>query len=522
MRPLVTSCSHGLLACVLAAGGGRASAVPGVQSRDRPDPSSIAVASDGRRFVISEVIVGYTSPQDLGALQASLERLGFAICGEIPRLQALKLRVPTAAEETAAALLRALPGVRYAELDAVGAGGGVPDDTYFPRQYHLDNTGQSGGTRGADIEALAAWSIQTGDPSVVLAVLDTGIDFFHPEFIGRTRQGYDFVNEDADPTADHPHGVWVTGLAAASTHNAFGVAGVDRACTILPVKVLNQSNGGTTFDLAQGLDFCAAFPAHVVNLSLINYPESDLLKDAVQAARDAGCILVACAGNGGIGDAERSWPGASPKTISIGATDDDDARAGFSGTGKTLDFVAPGVDCVTVEDDHRDDFDLFTGCSAATPVASGITCLLKARFPKLTHRGAHALLRAGAEDQVGKASEDLPGWDEYHGYGRLNAARSLDALGLEGAPKRPGEGDLVRLTTHGGQPGGAVVLFIVEVDGAPVWIALDLSTFDADGLHSAGGTVPPGLTGVEFGLRSFGFALSGSVRASNLETIAVQ
>jgi thermitase len=156
----------------------------------------------------------------------------------------------------------------------------------------------------ADIDAPEAWRLAHGHRDIVIAVLDSGIDATHPEFEGRILPGLDFVDEDADPTADHPHGPFVTGLIAANAGNGIGIAGVDHAASVLPVKVLNRDNRGTVSDLVQGLLYAAG--ADVINLSLVNYGASETLEAALRYARDAGSTIVACAGNGGIGDADRS------------------------------------------------------------------------------------------------------------------------------------------------------------------------------------------------------------------------
>ena len=169
---------------------------------------------------------------------------------------------------------------------------------------------------------MEGWQISRGSDSIVVAVLDTGIDTDHPEFLGRLLPGFDFVNDDADPESAHPHGSKVTGLLAANADNAFAVAGVDHAAGILPVKILGDDNYGDTFDLAEGLIFAADSGADVISMSLQNFPlASPTLNDALQYARDAGAVLVAAAGNGGIDSADFSGPGASPLTISVGATD---------------------------------------------------------------------------------------------------------------------------------------------------------------------------------------------------------
>ena len=378
-----------------------------------------------------ELLLKLPEPMTLGALEDAVANAGGRLLGHLPRLRWARVGVDDARDAREHFETLEWPeAVTYSYVGRGGASDPAPDDTFFGSQYHLENIGQTGGTPGADVDVLAAWTAGTGSSAVFLAVLDTGIDFEHPEFLGRLESGFDFVNEDADPTADHSHGIHVTGIAAANTDNGFQVAGVDRACRIVPVKVLNQNNAGTDFDLADGIQYCIDEDVDVVNMSLINYGAEDasVLKDALRAARDAGCILISCSGNDGIGDADQSLPGSSPHTISIGATDHEDRRASFSGTGDALDFVAPGVDVVTVSTSHGDGFDEFTGCSAATPIAAGIVCLLLEEFGFLDQDAVVRWLREGAEDQVGDSAEDTPGWDPFHGHGRLNLRRSLEAM----------------------------------------------------------------------------------------------
>ncbi|MGQ0720642.1 MAG: S8 family peptidase [Candidatus Eiseniibacteriota bacterium] len=358
----------------------------------------------------------------------------------------VRVREGSSVEEVMAAY-RGRPEVAFVHPNHVGGGGLLPDDTGWAALWHHQNLGQSGGTTGADLESPAGWDLHRGSPSVTVAVLDTGVDIAHPEFAGRLLPGWDFANDDDEPADDHGHGTWVTGVIAANAGNGFGTAGVDHFCSILPVKVLGATNLGTTFDLISGIDFARLSGADVINMSLVNFPSSPGLDAALAAAKSAGCVLVACAGNAGLGDADVSWPGASPHTISVGATTALDVRAGFSGTGAALELVAPGKDVVTVlHGTSADGTTLFTGCSAATPIVSGIAGILRAIDPTLDTDAVLALLRAGAEDQVGDPAEDAPGWDPYYGFGRVNLRRTLEATLRVGVPGPPASGSDLALT----------------------------------------------------------------------------
>lgn len=400
----------------------------------------------------------------------------------------LRVAVPVGEEDAWIAALSENGDVVYAERNGIGRGGLIPDDTSFGSQWHLQNTGQFGGTPGADIEAVGAWDITTGSSDILIAVLDTGIDSDHPDFVGRIDpDGMDFVNEDGNPEADHPHGTQVSGVMCANSDNDFGVAGVDWQCRLLPIKVLDQFNAGTTFDLAQGLNYVATQDdVHVVCMSLINYPGNSTLTDALEVASNAGKILIACAGNGGIGNADVSFPGASPLTISIGATNRFDNRAGFSGTGSALDFVAPGDAIVTsAHGTSADTTSTVAGCSFATPITSGVVGLLLARaaalgLPPLDQSAVYALLQAGAEDQVGAANEDSPGPDNFFGEGRINALQSLLALSVPQFIRGDSDGDGVFNALA-----DALHLLGFGFLGGPAPPCLEAADADDDGIQNA-------------------------------------
>jgi subtilisin family serine protease len=379
-------------------------------------------------FVDGEILVKFApgvSKNEIAELNASH---GTHILETIPELGIYRLSIP--ANQAVSAVVdgyRRSPRSKYAEPNYVGQGGDFsPADTFFIEQWHLHNTGQFGYKPDADIDAVEGWQIARGDESITVAVLDSGIDFLHPEFVGRVLPGFDFVSDDNDPTFDHPHGVWVSGILAANADNLLSVAGVDHFAQILPIKILDADNFGSSVDLAQGLVFAANQGADVINMSLINYPVNGAIRDALKFARDAGAILVACAGNSGIGDADRSGPGKSPLTISVGATTAFDERADFSGTGSALDVVAPGLNVATVDPFfYGEGLNYFSGCSAATPVVSGIVSLLLSIDPLLTHDQVREILTQTADDLVGPPAEDTLGRDDFFGHGRVNMNQAL-------------------------------------------------------------------------------------------------
>lgn len=335
--------------------------------------------------------------------------------------------------------------VLYAERNDRGKGGvaGLFNDTYFAAQWHTSNVGKYNGTSGADINAGAGWILTTGSNNIVVAVLDTGIQADHPEFIGRLVPGYDFVNDDPNPEADHAHGIYVSAILAANANNNFGMAGIDHHARIMPLKVLDNEAYGSTSDLAAAIRFAANNGADVISMSLIGYKKRKSLTRAIKYARRQGVIMVACAGNDGVGTADSSYkwayPGAYPQTISVGLTNHRDERVSYSSTGPSLDVVAPGflVPTAVYKGDPApmnptpepngfgDYITNFEGCSASTPVVAGIVSLMLSIDPNLTYGKIRRILRNTADDQVGPILEDTPGRDDFFGWGRVNMGKSL-------------------------------------------------------------------------------------------------
>jgi uncharacterized repeat protein (TIGR01451 family) len=320
------------------------------------------------------------------------------------------------------ARLRGHPWIDYVEPDGLGSGGEIiPDDPNFAQQWHHRNLAHP----GADIRTPAAWEITTGSSHVIVAVLDTGLNVSLPEFEGRVVPGYDFVNQDDDPADDFGHGTAVTGTLAATANNGVLVAGVDWRCRIMPVKVLDAMNNGLYSWWAQGVDFAVSNGCKVINLSAGGSGSSTALTRAITNAIAQGVIFVTITHNDGVSLIR--YPGNLPESITVGATDQQDRRAGFSNFGPEIDLVAPGVSIYTVS--YVSGGTVWNGTSFAAPQVAGVCSLLAALRPGLTQEEARRFLTLGADDQVGDAT-DLPGFDDYYGYGRLNALNTLQ-LGTE-------------------------------------------------------------------------------------------
>jgi subtilisin family serine protease len=359
----------------------------------------------------------------------------------VPRfvLVATGSNVPTT---TALARLAGHPAVLYAEANGVyrvcpnAPGPRIPDDFRFPEQWSLDNRGQSDGTSGADIRAALAWGIATGNPAVRVAIVDTGIDYFHPDLEANVWvnpgeipgngiddddngfvddvHGYDFVNGDGDPLDDQMHGTHVAGIVGAVGNNGVGVSGVAWHASLMAIKAFNGRGEATLFDVLESISYAVANGARVLNASWMSPEKSRALGDAIAAAHGAGLLVIAAAGN------DRTdvvgYPAAYPESIAVAATNNRDRRSLFSNYGPHVVLAAPGESILSTVPDNR--YDVASGTSMAAPHVTGIAALVLGVHPDLENTAVEDILRSACDPL------DNP---EYIGLGRANAAKAVRA-----------------------------------------------------------------------------------------------
>lgn len=355
----------------------------------------------------------------------------------------------------------------YVEPNFIGTAGGkmltVPNDAlYGNRQWGLKNNGSfslAPATAGADIDMEPAWDIETGDPNMIIAILDSGLRLNHPEFSGRiwvnsgevidgvdndgngfiddVEAGWDFANADNDPTDDQGHGTNVAGIALATGNNNIGYAGVNWNSKIMVCKILNDQNNGYYSWFVEGIYYAVNNGAKVLNMSVGGSSYSSLLADAIQYAYDNDVVVVACMMNENNG--ATYYPAGLPETIAVGSTDPDDQRtspffwSGSSGSnyGDHIDVVAPGNFIYGLHHQSNTYYDSYWGgTSQATPLVAGLASLILAQNPALTVEDVRSIIINSAEDQVGDSTEDVPGWDPFYGSGRINAYSALNSMGI--------------------------------------------------------------------------------------------
>lgn len=314
--------------------------------------------------------------------------------------------------------------VEYAEPDYIGQGGGaiIPNDTRFPEQWALHNTGQNNGKNGADIDAIEAWSATTGNKKVIVAVLDTGIDLQHPDLKSKITSGFDFVNNDDDPQDDNGHGTSIASIVGAITNNNEGIAGICWDCTLLPVKVLDVAKYGFYSWWIKGISYAVEHQASVIVMSLGGDKFSQALKDAVDFAYDNGVVLVSITHN--FGNDVVYYPSGYENVIAVGATDLNDKRWINSNYVKSIDVVAPGVSILAAT--KGGSYSRWTGTSQAAAHVAGLAALLLSLNPELSPFQIRDIIEKTAEDKVGSTDEDTTDWDPYYGHGRINAYKALD------------------------------------------------------------------------------------------------
>lgn len=306
-----------------------------------------------------------------------------------------------------------LPGVRFVEPDFPARICRIPNDPMFL-------------TKQWDkwvMYADRAWDITTGG-NVKVAVVDNGVEYFHPDLTANFRSGelgYDFINNDNDPRPDNTaipeafHGTHVAGIIAGASDNATGIAGWAQV-QLLAVRVLNDSGSGTIADVARGIRWATDHGARVINLSLASDAATTPLIEACQYALSRGTVLCAAAGNDG--DRGISYPARLSECIAVGATNELSGIAYFSNYGPEQEVVAPGVAIYSTATGGA--YVEAQGTSMSCPQVSGVIALLLSRFPSLSPNQVRAIIAASAIDM------GQPNKDDYFGYGLVNAARALE------------------------------------------------------------------------------------------------
>ncbi|MEP4892170.1 MAG: S8 family serine peptidase [Aliiglaciecola sp.] len=339
-----------------------------------------------------------------------------------------KLKLSGRSVKSALETLRADPAVLYAEPNYIVSRALIPDDADFGSLWGLNNTGQSGGIEDADIDAPEAWDITTGDSSIVIGVIDTGVDYLHEDLsdnmwmnpgeiagdgIDNDGNGYiddvygiDTVNGDTDPMDDQGHGSHVSGTIGATGNNGIGVVGVNHEVSIAGCKFLAADGFGDTAGAIECIDYFVSLKDAGVNVRALNNswgggPFSQALKDSITAAGDADILFVAAAGNDGTdNDALPHYPSnyENDNVLSVASVNRTDGDSGYSYGLTTVDMAAPGTAILSTTPGNG--YSSYSGTSMATPHVAGAAALVWSFNPDLTALEMKDLLMATGDDNA--------------------------------------------------------------------------------------------------------------------------
>ncbi len=354
--------------------------------------------------------------------------------------------------------------VDFSEPDFIGESAGVqgisstPNDEFFNRQWGLHNDGLQrttqgkSGKTGADMNILKAWEVATGSSDIIVGILDSGTKIDHPDINSRIWvnieevkngrdddgngfvddiNGFNFAYDNPNVKDDGGHGSNIAGTIGATTNNNLGYAGIDQKCKLMICKNLDDENLGEYSWWSASLYYAANNGAKLINMSEGGYDYSKTLENAINYAYDAGCLIVASMMNKNNGDTY--YPASFKNVLAVGATDTDDSRCreftwgGGSNWGKHIAVVAPGNKIYGLDFKDNANYDVYwSGTSQATAYVTGIASILLGQDPSRTNKDLRDIITSTAVDEVGDPREDILGWDEYYGYGRVDLNEALN------------------------------------------------------------------------------------------------
>jgi subtilisin family serine protease len=283
----------------------------------------------------------------------------------------------------------------------------TPNDTHFEDQYSLIN-----------MEVNKAWNTTFGNRSILVAVIDTGIDYNHPDLVDNYLPiGWDHVNSNDDPLDDNGHGTHVSGTIAASINNGIGIAGVANV-SIFAEKILSATGSGYSSDAAAGINHAVSAGANILSNSWGSTSDSSVVRTAIQNAIASNVTVIAAAGNSGT--TTKHYPAAYEDVIAVGSTDQNNELSSFSTYGSWVDVVAPGSEIISTQ--MGGGYHYLSGTSMATPHVAGVAALLLSIYPDYNPKEVELTLENHAID-LGS-----PGKDLFYANGLVNATATLTGL----------------------------------------------------------------------------------------------
>lgn len=349
------------------------------------------------------VLVRFRSNIGLDQARQIVATLGVREEGVLPPTGVLMLNLPEQADEAGFAhALASRPDVEFAELDRIVKPAEItPNDPWFGSwEWYLTKVG-----------APAAWSTTTGDSSIIIAILDTGVDGTHPDLQSKMVPGWNIYNNNSDTHDVYQHGTIVAGTAAAASNNSQGVASMAWNCPIMPIRISALDGSATYSAMANGLTWAADHGARVANISY-RASNSSTVASAASYFQSKGGVVVAAAGN----EAFFEPSGDNPNILTIAATDGNDQITLWTNTGNNVDLTAPGTVFSTFPGGS---YNSASGTSVSSPIVAGAAALVLSVKPSLTGSEVQNILKESADD-LGSV-----GWDASYGWGRVNVGRAV-------------------------------------------------------------------------------------------------
>lgn len=398
-------------------------------------------------YAPTRMLVRFDAKLEQAGRESALSVVGATVKREfsiVPGLTVVELTGKASVEEALVAL-NGTPGVLYAEPNyQLKATAIIPNDPRFDELWGMHNTGQTGGVADADIDAPEAWNSRRGSRNIVVAVIDTGVDYTHSDLTNNMWvnpgeiagndidddgngfvddiYGYDFYNNDGDPKDDHGHGTHCSGTIGGEGDNGIGVAGVCWEVSVMGLKFLSSSGGGSTGDAIECIEYATLMGANVMSNSWGGGSFSQALKDSIDAGGAAEIAFVAASGNDSDNtDTYPHYPSSydSDCIISVMSTTSTDARSSFSNYGlNSVDLGAPGssiLSCVP-----GGGYASKSGTSMACPHVAGACALLLSANPSMSvAQVKEALMSTVDETLAGQCASG----------GRMNIATALRGVG---------------------------------------------------------------------------------------------
>lgn len=364
-----------------------------------------ALAAQEVDYVPGQILVKFKQGTPASEMAAAHRQNNARVMDEIWQIGVQKVKASKGQEIALMKRYARNPNVEFVELDLlVYPISTIPNDPVFA-------TGHSELKR---IQAPEAWDISTGDPTVMVGLVDTGVNYLHEDLQGRLVNGYNFYSYNTDCLDEIGHGTHLAGIIGAATDNGIGVSGFTWQNPILPIKLCGSTGYTTSSTLAQGVTYSAERGARVINVSWAFSSASSTMKNAIDYVFSKGVVVVGGTGNNGVQGI--AYPAAYSNVIAVGAADSYDQRASYSNYGPGIDVLAPGSGISTT---RNGGYGSMGGTSVATAYASGLCALILSANPALSPTEVMQIVRESADD-IAPA-----GWDEYTGYGRINAYKAL-------------------------------------------------------------------------------------------------